>query len=182
MISKGEIILFLFLLYSLSSYSQGEWNTWYFGDKAGVSFNSGTPVSLTNSAVIATVGTISISDSMGNFLFYSDAGRVWDRNFNVMPNGNFLNCSGTGTPEDVYCFPFINDDSTYYLWTTDRIEYPYNIQTCGLRYSILNMRLNNNLGDIEPSQKDIPVPGAFGSAGLLHIHGRLLVYRDFMHK
>jgi hypothetical protein len=39
-------VFFLFLLCSLASFAQGEANVWYFGEKAGIDFNSGVPVAL----------------------------------------------------------------------------------------------------------------------------------------
>ena len=44
MIKKGFFLL-LFLITSIC-YSQKEANIWYFGDKAGLDFNNGTPVVL----------------------------------------------------------------------------------------------------------------------------------------
>ena len=44
---RGKISL-LFLFYTLASLAQGEANIWYFGERAGLDFNSGAPVALTN--------------------------------------------------------------------------------------------------------------------------------------
>ncbi|HZY24555.1 MAG TPA: PKD domain-containing protein, partial [Bacteroidales bacterium] len=159
------LILLIFTFSSLTSFSQGEWNNWYFGNKAGVSFNSGVPVALLNNTTNITRGCVSISDSSGNFRFLSDGGRVWDKNFTQMPNGFGLSCGGGNLGQPVLAFPFINDDSTFFIFTIDQIISPFILQTCGLRYSVINMRLNNMLGDINPAMKNISVPGAFLASG-----------------
>jgi len=142
---------------------QGEWNNWYFGVKAGVTFNMGTLQALLNNTIIIGNCNVSISDSAGNFLFMTNHGStVYDKNFNPMPNGSNLHCStSSGFPsQPFFCIQSLLDDSLYFIFNVDEIVWPDTMQTCGLRYSILNMRLNNHLGDIEPGYKNIPVPGA----------------------
>jgi hypothetical protein len=39
-------ILYFFVIFPLFAFSQGEFNTWYFGQHAGISFTSGVPVAL----------------------------------------------------------------------------------------------------------------------------------------
>ena len=47
-------------------YGQGEWNNWYFGDKAGVTFQDGSPPTvLMNSVMPAPHVSNVISDSSG---------------------------------------------------------------------------------------------------------------------
>src|ERR1051326_8915476 len=60
---------------------------WYFGQKAGLDFNSGTPVPVLGSSMWATEGCTSISDSNGNLLFYTYGDTVWNKNHQPMPNG-----------------------------------------------------------------------------------------------
>ena len=85
-------LLLLGFLYSLSLNSQaGPNSNWYFGNAAGISFNSGSPVALTNGALITTEGVATISDFSGNLLFYTNGVTVWDRNHSIRPNGNGLN-------------------------------------------------------------------------------------------
>jgi uncharacterized protein (TIGR02145 family) len=149
--------------YPFYGFSQGEWNNWYFGNKAGVTFTSGSPTALLNSTVVILRGGVSVSDSNGNFQFVSNGATVFNKNFNPMPNGSGLYCatgSGPGN-QPVYCVKSLTDDSTFYLFSVDMIGFPFMTQTCGLTYSIINLRLNNRLGDVEPGYKQIQVPGAF---------------------
>ena len=73
------IIQFLLLHGSpISSHAQNEGNIWYFGYNAGIDFNSGEPVALTNSGMYTWEGCASISDLDGNLLFYTNGKKVWN--------------------------------------------------------------------------------------------------------
>ncbi len=90
--------LLLLLLVSTSAWSQKEFNVWYFGYRAGIDFNSGSPVALTNGQMSTYEGVASILDPLtGAFLFCTDGVSVWDRNQRVMPNGTGLLGSNSST-------------------------------------------------------------------------------------
>ena len=65
--------------------SPADW--WYFGHNAGVEFQSGNPVGVTDGQLFTTEGCASISDPLGDLLFYTDGSTVWDKLHNIMPNG-----------------------------------------------------------------------------------------------
>ncbi len=162
---KTKIIIGLILLLPVFGFSQGEWNQWYFGKYLSLDFNSGSPVQISNNAMLAIGGTISISDSLGNILFYSDGHYVWDKTNNITPNGSGL--FGFWVAEQsVFCAKNIVNDSTYYLFTVGNggSSPPHN----GLHYSVFDMNLNNGLGDISPGMKNIPVPDADSAFNLLY--------------
>ena len=52
----GRYILVLLLTVTLS-YGQMQNKIWYFGANAGIDFNSGTPVALTNSVMLQSEGS-----------------------------------------------------------------------------------------------------------------------------
>ena len=54
---------------ALSAGAQNEFNTWYFGFGAGLDFNGGAPVVLTNGAISTYEGSASISDASGLLQF-----------------------------------------------------------------------------------------------------------------
>lgn len=62
----------LFLCLPLIGWTQKQGNIWYFGNHAGISFNSGSPVALTNGALTFpsgqghNEGSSVISDSSGS--------------------------------------------------------------------------------------------------------------------
>ena len=59
---KHKILLLLCIVLNISySFSQGEANIWYFGANAGLDFNSGTPVAITDGQIDTLEGCATIS-------------------------------------------------------------------------------------------------------------------------
>jgi len=76
----------------------------------------------------------------------------------IMPNG-LLDFNGTGGyMQPVVSIPKPDDDSSYYIFNVG--EYELVGTSYGLEYSIVNMRLNGGLGDIDISNKNVHVAGA----------------------
>ena len=148
------LISFWVLFHPFLLFSQGEWNLWYFGDHTGLDFNLGVPFVLSNNAMYALGTTSSVADSMGNLLFYSDGIYVYNRSHILMPNGSWLFGYGYPFGQGVFAVQMINYDSIYYLFTLDAHLYPDPDPFHGLRYSVIDMRLDNQKGDIIPNQKN----------------------------
>ncbi len=158
----GNLCLFLIIVCGNNLlFAQKEaWN-WYFGDYAGVNFSTGIPVALSNSAMHASFGNGVISDSTGSLLFYTDGIQVWNRNHQQMPNGYGLLSSNGSTGSMSYqtglIIPKPDDPEIYYIFTVDNhFQYPYT--KAGICYSVVDMGLNNGLGDIITNKKNIPLP------------------------
>jgi uncharacterized protein (TIGR02145 family) len=149
------LLIWMLFLFPSASFSQGEFNNWYFGTKAGVSFNNGTPVVLLNSNMMGWTVDASVSDSLGNFWFSNGRAFVYNRNHQIMPNGSGL--WGGIREQSILAVQKLEDDSSYYLFTVGPHDLVQNY-VYGLLYSIVNMRLDNTLGDIESGHKNIPVP------------------------
>jgi len=67
-----KLFLLLAGLLAFESLSaQHEFDNWYFGTNAGVSFVSGIPVNLSGGQISTNEGCSSISDGAGNLLFYT---------------------------------------------------------------------------------------------------------------
>lgn len=137
------------------SYAQKESANWYFGDFAGLDFNSGFPVPKLDGALSTKEGCATISDSNGNLLFYTDGTTVWDRTHNVMPNGTGLLGDSSST-ESAIIIPKPGNSSSYYIFTTDKPNYYLSPDDPieGTNYSEVNMSLNNGLGDVVESNKN----------------------------
>jgi WD40 repeat protein len=127
-------------------FSQGEANNWYFGQNAAITFNGGAPVGLTNSAMVSFEGCSTISDSNGNLLFYSDGISVWNRNHTIMPNGTGLLGDPSSTQSGIVV-PHPGNSDLFYLFSLDEVGLPN-----GLRYSIVDMSLDNGFGDVTSSK------------------------------
>jgi gliding motility-associated-like protein len=141
--------IFYFLLFATSlCMSQKEANIWYFGYGAGIDFNSGTPLPITDGMTISVEGCASIADKNGNLLFYTEGINVWNKNHQIMPNGTGLLGHESATQSSIIV-PQPGCDSIYFIFTLDK-EAGNN----GLSYSEVNIKLNGGLGDIT-SNKNI---------------------------
>ena len=139
---------YLFFLVSYLGFSQNEANIWYFGNNAGLDFNSGSPVALTDSAMQTLEGCASISNANGELLFYTDGSTVWNKNHVPMLNGTGLNGSFYST-QSAIIVPKPNATSIYYVFTVYAFGNPN-----GLQYSEVDMTLDGGLGGIT-SNKNI---------------------------
>ncbi|GGE29598.1 T9SS type B sorting domain-containing protein [Psychroflexus planctonicus] len=104
-------------------FSQGEANNWYFGQFAGVNFDTNPPTALTDGQLSTIEGCSTISDSSGKLLFYTDGRTVWDREHNIMPNADYFGGTGLlGDPSSTtsaLIVPFPNQPDLYFIFTVD---------------------------------------------------------------
>src|SRR5690606_13980568 len=108
-------------------------NIWYFGQNAGIDFNTRPPTALTNGKVNTWEGCSSICDTAGNLLLYTDGRTVWDSNHNIVNNGTGLLGDQSST-QTALILHHPDNDSNYYILTT---PYAYNYYT-GARYNLVN--------------------------------------------
>jgi len=119
---------------------------WYFGDKAGLDFSSGNPVAVTNGQMSAVDGTVSISDTSGNLLFYSNGYSVWNRNHQIMPNGTGLvGPYGSSGYKQIIAVPQPDYENIYYLFSW---EYDSTYIQTRETYAIIDMNHDGGLGDV----------------------------------
>jgi len=119
---------------------------WYFGTNAALDFNSGEPVSVSGSQLVANEGSACISDDNGDLLFYTDGLNIWDASNTIMPNGSgLMGGASTSAWNQVLIVPRPNNADQYYVFTCDEFE---NAIANGIRYSIVDMSLNSGLGDV----------------------------------
>lgn len=121
---------------------------WHFGNGASLEFHSGSAITTFGSSMMSGAGCVSYSNDQGELMFYSNGGEdtnwdgfVWNRNHDVMPNGDIkgiTRCSSS--PQSALVIP--KSGSEYYLFTIDCVGGD------GLRYSIIDMSLDNGLGDL----------------------------------
>src|SRR5580765_2825219 len=87
-----KILLLLSLSFiQITAFAQHQADNWFFGTYAGLDFSSGSPVAVSTGALTTTEGCSTISDAQGNLLFYTNGVSVWNRNNQIMPNGDSLN-------------------------------------------------------------------------------------------
>lgn len=117
---------------------------WYFGDSAAVNFSSGVPVAVAGSAMNTIEGSATISDSLGNLLFYSDGVKVWNRNNLQMPNGFGL-FGDQSACQVALIIKKPGSNFLYYIFTADKQD---SSVPRGICYSVVDMSLNTGLGDV----------------------------------
>ena len=172
---KKIVFLYLFLLTAYTPISAQTTYTmqpgflqankvWIFGYKAGVDFNSGSPVPIESSHTGIEGGT-SVSDPVtGRLLFYSNGMTCWNTDNQPMPNGSNLQGNGTGscsnpclsTRQGVCIVPLVGAPGKYYLFSlTGPTNAPATYANGSLFYSVVDMTLGNGKGDIVPGSKNI---------------------------
>lgn len=132
----------MFFIFFYTAQAQKEAAIWYFGENAGLDFNSGSPVALTDGQLVTDEGCAVISDSSGRLLFYTDGMNLYNRVHQVMQNGTGLNGHISSTNSAIIV-PKPGSPSRYYIFTTDA-EFGPN----GMQDSEVNMDLDNGMGGV----------------------------------
>jgi gliding motility-associated-like protein len=139
---KNLLFVLFILLVSSALFAQNEGNIWYFGEYAGLDFNSGAPVALTNGSLSTNEGCASISTASGTLRFYTDGITVWNNAHNPMPNGTGLLGDPSATQSGIIV-PKPGSPDIYYVFTVAAVG-----GADGLRYSEVDMSLAGGLGDV----------------------------------
>lgn len=149
---KQASLLLGCLLLAFGGWTQGlKASQWRFGYGCGLDFSSGSPQVITPVHPMLSVdGSSSMADDSGNLLFYSHGESIWNKNDATMPNGTGLSSSNSLTQVVVLEKP--NSSSEYYLITPD-----FGI---GLNYTLIDMTLDNGLGDVVAGQKNVIIEPA----------------------
>lgn len=146
---KTVIILCLMLFQIAVSQNASSW--WFFGENAGVFFDNAMVTTSNNSQLTTTEGSAAISNDCGDLLFYTDGITIWNKNHQIMSNGDNL----LGDPSSTQSAIIIrqpNSVDNYYVVTVADLA-PAN----GVNYSLVNMQLNGGLGGVVPGQKNINI-------------------------
>lgn len=150
-LNKSLLIFFLCLI-GFNLEAQNRANIWYFGFGAGLDFNSGSPIALTDGMLMTNEGCATICDNGGNLLFYTDGMTVYNKNHSVMQNGTGLKGNYSSTHSAIIV-PKPSSITEYYIFTVVDAAWPD-----GLQYSIVDMTQDGNLGAI--TVKNIPINGS----------------------
>jgi gliding motility-associated-like protein len=146
-------VLLSLLLLSTGLFAQNEANIWYFGDFAGLDFNSGIPVPTFEIPSASGNANAVMCDTNGNFLFCFNARRILNRNGLMMPNGDdFIGDTRATLGALIVQKP--GSDHLFYVFTVefDDPEGPF----IGMHYSVVDMNLDGGLGDVT-AEKNIPL-------------------------
>jgi len=136
---------FFLLFVTIGVWGQLENANWYFGNHAGLNFESGV-VALTDGQTDNEYkSSTTVSDNEGNLLFYSVGNDVWNRNHELMSE-----CGSYIFAETQIIVPYPGDSNKYYIFSAN--------DTDGYFYSIVNMSLNNGLGNVEVFNVSLNIP------------------------
>ncbi len=167
MISPKYFLFLVSILIFSNCYSQNEANIWYFGNHAGLDFNSGSPVALTNGVMNQHEGCATLSDNNGNLLFYSNGLEIWNSNHDIMENGSGLLGGGSSTQSCIFV-PKPGSDTLFYVFTVPS-ESPL---TDSLRYSIIDISQNGGLGRVIDKNIFIHSPVTEKVTAVAHSNGQ----------
>lgn len=140
--SLNYILLQLLVFSAMGLCAQQQANIWFFGNEAGLNFNSVPPSILTNSKMNVFEGCASIADGNdGSLLFYTNGETVWDKNHNIMPNGTGL-YGHTSSTQSALIIKQPSSANLFYIFTTDQ-GMAFN---WGVNYSIVDLNANDGNG------------------------------------
>lgn len=143
-------------------------NIWHFGIGAGIDFNSGSPVPISGGQTGHTwEGYSTLCDTAGNLLFYTDGQTVWNKNHNIVENGTGLMAHPSSTQASLL-LQHPENDTFVYLFTSR----PNDFSNAGIRYNIINSKLNNGAGRVILKNKLLLSPTTEKLTAINHANGK----------
>lgn len=141
-------IIFLLINLDLFSYDKKIWDNWYFGRRAGLSFDTQNkmPVPLTDGQLNTLEGCASISDTNGILQFYTNGVFVYNKNHDIMINGVELKGHSSST-QSALIVKRPGNGNIYYIFTVDKGPYEGE-STHEYCFSIVDMDEDNGLGAV----------------------------------
>lgn len=146
MIRIVNIIFYLFFYTIL--HSQGEGNIWYFGNSAGLDFNSGSPEVISGN-LHTKEGCSTICDANGDLLFYTDGDTVWTKDHSVMESGIGLLGHYSSTQATLIVKKPLSENE-YFIFTLGAFE-----NQVGFNWSLVDMNLNNGFGKVTIKNQEL---------------------------
>ncbi len=140
-------ILYIFTIFYTQLHAQREADNWLFGSRCWANFSTGQPQVISQPAQrLLTTGAACMSDKNGQLLYYANNHHVYNRLHQPMPGASGLYATFGSFSVPVITVPYPGHDSLYYFFYFD---YEYTIHRGPyLRYAIINMKLQNGLGDL----------------------------------
>jgi gliding motility-associated-like protein len=155
----------LISLYTFSVQAQKQNNQWRFGLQSAIDFNTSPPTFPSGAALPSVLaplitgefieGSASVADrNTGALLFYTDGITIWNALNQPMPNGSNLGGSDVlSSYMAAVIVPLPGSCTKYYVFCQD----DYEEGSDGITYSVVDMTLDNGLGDVVAGQKSIPL-------------------------
>ena len=170
---KVNLTIVVLLYAAIVSYSQSKEDyIWLFSNNSlaqegkeayGFNFNIKGPDFLEDYQSVVNIefsgNNASICDQDGNLLFYTNGCHVADASYNIMPNGSGLNdgiwvqefmqdtCDAYSGTQNIMILPDPRYELGYYI-IHKTIEYDGDIFFDNIKFSYVDMALNNGMGDV----------------------------------
>jgi len=94
----------------------------------------------------------SMSDSVGNLLFYSNGSKIFGFDHNLMPNGDTLSPNykrlGENSTQGIVALPFPGQKGKYVFLNKEVKDYPAFVASARMFSGIIDMQLNNGKGRV----------------------------------
>lgn len=118
MITRYVLFTLIMFGWAVSSAQDRSAEVWYFGNRAGISFATGTPVPRNDGNSTNGEGTSVMCDrATGAVLFYSDGNNIWDGSGTVVRTG--IGGSVSSSTQAVLIVPHPGNSSQYYVFTVE---------------------------------------------------------------
>ncbi len=159
-----KLLIICFVFCSLTALTQNHDNVWLVGQETSsstkLSFDNGVlQIDSTVRNMPISDACVSISDSLGNLIFYSNGIKINNAQYQLIQNGDGLNPgqiandfaqSGYPIRNSMIAFPHPNQSKKYYLFHQS-LTYASDNAGLGehLYYSLIDMNANNGLGMVE---------------------------------
>jgi hypothetical protein len=145
-------IYFSFFSTVLAQYNRKIYNEWMYFQNGKLNFNT-NPISssyqFTHNDYRESYTTI--CDTTGSVIFAYDGLSVYNKNYQIIPNGDTIDYSQSSHQNGLF-LPMPNNDSLIYLFVIKDANYYRDFRTTNKvkpSYTILNKNLNNRLGGIQ---------------------------------
>ncbi len=185
-----KLIFFIVFLNSTLVYAQFTNLNWTFGDSCGIKFNSTGIDSIYRTSVNSRGSSVSISDSIGNLLFYVaspdlelyqttttvNRGRIYNRQHNTMENGDSI--ATPGWYKELLILPLPDSTNKFVVISS--------MATSGAKisYSEVDLTFNNGLGKVV-SKNNVLDTGEIsdGITAIKHGNGRdwWIIYKKWFY-
>ena len=127
-------------------------NSWYFGQMAGLDFDTQPPTALVDSNRMDSPAAAStISDINGDLLFYTNGVTVWNRDHDIMTNGTDIGGDSTSV-QGVMIVPVPDDETLFYIFYTDKVWSDYSYD---LKYAAVDIKRDTARGEVIIKDKSL---------------------------
>jgi len=142
---KRTALLLLFIFTGFIVTAQNQANIWYFGAYCGLDFNTGEPVITHEIPHLSVNANAVMCDTGGNFLFSFSGKQIWNRNGQIMQNGDYI-IGDRRASQGALILQKPGSNNMYYLFTVHYDD--SNDPLIGAHYSVVDMSLDGGLGAV----------------------------------